>query len=216
MGSRGSGGPSLASGSGQPVNVLGETDVWTYRHRTDNEPFVDAINAGARRVHEDFPDLMDVVENVSAAELGGADKSKVLGYFDETSRTVAVNQNYTDIGKMNQVYDRAVSEGYHPGRGSLTGTEAVTLHELGHALTAYAMQKIGAKNFDDAAKRIVKAAYKASGGKHGTLAWAGRISGYARENNAECIAEAVSDYYCNGQNASEQSKAIMRELMKYR
>lgn len=216
MGSRGSGGPSLAGSSGQPVNVVSETDVWTYRHRAKNEPFVDAINAGARRIHDDFPEMMDSVEHVSASELGGADKTGVLGYFDEQGKTVGLNRNYTDIDKMNQVYDQAVKQGYHPGRGNLTGTEAVMLHEMGHALTAHVMQKMGAKNFDDAAKRIVKAAYKASGGKNGTFAWAGNISEYAQKNNAECIAEAVADYYCNGQNATEQSKAIMRELMKYR
>lgn len=216
MGGRGSSGPSLSDGSDKNINIIGETDVWTYRHNPNNEPFVDAINSGARRIHEDFPGMMEAVQNVSASELGGADKMGVLGYYSELDKTVAVNENYTDIDKMNRVYDRAVSEGYHPARGNLSGTEAVTLHEMGHALTAYAAKQMGALSLDAAAKQIVKAAYKASKGRGGTKAWAGKISGYAQDSYAECVAEAVADYYCNGANASAQSRAIMDELFKYR
>ena len=216
MGSRGSSGPSLSDSSGKDVNIVNEMDVWSYRHNPDNEPFVDAINSGARRIHEDFPGMMDAVENVSASELSGADKMGVLGYYSELDKTVAINENYTDIDKMNQVYDHAVSEGYHPGRGDRSGTEAVTLHEMGHALTAYVAKQMGVPNLDAAAKRIVNAAYKASNGRSGTKAWAGKISGYAQDSYAECIAEAVADYYCNGANASAQSRAIMQELFKYR
>jgi len=216
MGSRGSSGPSLSDSSGKDVNIVNEMDVWSYRHNPDNEPFVDAINSGARRIHEDFPGMMDAVENVSASELSGADKMGVLGYYSELDKTVAINENYTDIDKMNQVYDHSVSEGYHPGRGDKSGTEAVTLHEMGHALTAYVAKQMGVPNLDAAAKRIVNAAYKASNGRGGTKAWAGKISGYAQDSYAECIAEAVADYYCNGANASAQSRAIMQELFKYR
>lgn len=49
----------------------------------------------------------------------------------------------------------------------------------------------------------------------GTKAWAGKISGYAQDSWAECVAEAVSDYYCNGSKAHANSKAIMAELRKY-
>ena len=38
------------------------------------------------------------------------------------------------------------------------------------------------------------------------------ISGYAGHSNAECIAEAVSDVYCNGRKASAESRAIVKEL----
>lgn len=75
---------------------------------------------------------------------------------------------------------------------------------------------MGAASLDDAAKQIVDNAYKSSKGNGGTKAWAGKISGYAQENNAECIAEAVCDWYCNGNKAASQSKAIMTELKKWR
>ena len=215
MGSRGQDrGKALAKGSGENVNIVDETDVWTYRHREDNEPFVDAINTAARTISDDFSGLMDMVQVVAAAELGGKDKIQTLGYF--SGETVAINQNYTNIDKMNRVYDEAIRQKYHPPRGNRTGTEAVTLHELGHALTAYVQKKMHSSSFDAAAQRIVRQAYKALDGKGGTYKWAGGISGYAQQNYAECIAEAVADYYCNGSAAAPESRAIMNVLRKYR
>ena len=167
-------------------------------------------------MHDDFPELMQSVEVVAAAELGGKDKFSTLGYYSDQERTVALNRNYTDIGKMNSVYDEAVRSGYHPARGDKTGTEAVTLHEMGHALTGYVQKKMGSSSFDAAAQRIVRAAYNASNGKGGTLAWAGNISGYAQQNYAECIAEAVCDHYCNGSRAAAESRAIMSILRRYK
>ncbi len=43
---------------------------------------------------------------------------------------------------------------------------------------------------------------------------ANAISGYAKENNAECIAEATADVYCNGRKAKTESKAIVKALKK--
>ena len=40
MGSRGQDrGKALSKGSGENVTVVNETDVWTYRHNENNEPF---------------------------------------------------------------------------------------------------------------------------------------------------------------------------------
>lgn len=210
------GGESLGSGRGERVNIVDQLDVWSYRHRQKNEPFVDAINTGVKNIQEDFPDVMQTVNVVNAAELGGADRIHTLGFYSPADGTVALNRNYTDIGKMNNVYDKAVKSGYHPSRGNKTGTEAVALHEMGHALTDHIGKKMGAKNLDDAAKTIVDNAYKNSKGRGGTKAWAGKICRYAQKNNAECIAEAVADWYCNGSKAKSQSKAIMSELKKYK
>lgn len=212
----GGGGPSLGGGSGKSVNILNQTDVWSYRHRQDNAPFVDAINSGVATIQSDFPDVMETVNAVNAARLGGRDRNGTLGFYSSADKTVALNVNYTDIDKMNRVYDNAVKSGFHPARGNKSGTEAVALHEMGHALTDHVGRKMGAADLDDAAKRIVDSAYARSGGTGGTKAWASRISGYATKNNAECVAEAVADWYCNGNNAKSQSKAIMAELRRYR
>ena len=206
FGGRGSSsdGESLASGSGKPVNIISETDVWTYRHNPNNAPYVDSINSSVREMSDDFPSLMrDTVNSVDTVEFGGADKTGTLGIYGDGR--VGLNSNYTNIEKMNAVYDKGVQKGYHPGRGNKNAVEAVTYHEMGHALTDNIAQKMGVKNLDASSKRIVEDAYKASGGKGGTKAWAGKISGYAQENFAECVAEAVADYYCNGSKASKQS-----------
>lgn len=207
------------SGGGVPTNIISETDVWSYRHNPNNEPFVDSINGSVRDISDDFPGIMNDVNVVNSAELGGPDKVHTLGYYSSGEKSVSLNDNYTNINKMNAVYDNAVKANYHPSRGDKNGVEAVTYHEMGHALTDYVGKKFGAKNIDDAAKKIVDDAYKNSRGRNtasGTKAWAKKISGYAAESNAECIAEAVCDYYCNGNKAKSQSKAIMTELFKYK
>ena len=209
-------GESLGKGSGGSVNIISETDVWTYRHNSDNADFVDAINTSVSIMQNDYKDIMQTVNQVFAAELGGADKVSTLGYWDPSSKTLALNQEYTDIDKMNQVYDAAVKSGYHPSRGNKTGTEAVAFHEMGHALTDHIAKKMGVADLDAASQKIVDAAYKAMKGTGGTKAWAGKISGYAQESYAECVAEAVADHYCNGDKACAQSKAIIKQLQKYK
>lgn len=214
FGGRGSGGPSLGNGGGGSINIKSETDVWSYRHKKGNEAFVDSINSSVSDIENDFPGLMQSVRSVNSAELGGADKQSTLGFYGDGR--VSINANYTDINKMNNVYDASVKTGYHPSRGNKNGTEAVAYHEMGHALTDHLKAKTGSKNLDEASKKIVNDAYKASGGKGGTKKWAGEISKYAQESFAECVAEAVADHYCNGNKASAQSKAIWAELIKYK
>ena len=211
-----SGGPGLPNTSKgmSPGSISKETDVWSYRHNKNNEPFVDAMNTAAKNMSDDFPGLMDDVTAVNAGTLKGAAARNVLGYYG--GGRVALNTNYTNVDKMNATYDASVKIGYHPSRGNKTGTEAVMYHEMGHALTDHIAKKVGASNLDTSSKKIVEDAYKASKGKGGTKKWAGTISGYAKESFAECVAEAVSDWYCNGNKASSASKAIMKELKKYK
>ena len=211
----GRGGSSGMGGGGQQVSIVDTIDVWSYRHNANNEPFVDAINEGVRKIQDDFKDLMETVQYVDAAELGGSDKDTLLGFYSSDLKTVALNQNFTDIGKMNKVYDASVASGFHPSRGNLTGTEAVALHEMGHALTDHIAKKMGLQDLHMAARKIFNDAYRATKGKGKFKDWAGKISGYAKENYAETVAEAVADYYCNGQNAHEYSRAIMDQLRKY-
>ena len=208
----GGGGESLSEGSGKKVNVIDTLDVWSYRHNPKNQPYVDSINQSVKDMNEDFPGLMDFVSEVDTATLGGRDKTETLGFYG--NGRVALNSNYTNVDKMNTVYDKAVESGFHPSRGDKNGTQAVAYHEMGHALSDY----IGSKNgmdIDQASKTIVERAYKATKGKGGTKAWAGKISGYAQQNYAECVAEAVCDYYCNGNKASSASKAIIKEMKNF-
>lgn len=214
FGGRGSdSGPSLSNSSGKSINIQSETDVWSYRHSKGNEPFVDSINSSVRDMEDDFPGLMQDVNRVNAAKFGGEDNYATLGCYG--GKDVDINTNYTNIDMMNTAYDNAGD--YHPPRGNKNGVEAVTYHEMGHALTDHVASKIGAENLDAAAKTIVNNAYKATGGKgkNAKQSWAQKISGYAKESYAECVAEAVADWYCNGSKANANSKAIMAELKKY-
>ena len=209
----GSGGPSLGGGSGKPVNIISTQDVWSYRHQKGNEPFVDSMNTTIAGLQKDFPDIMNHVTVVEAVKMGGADKTGTLGIYSSSSQTVGLNDNYTNIEKMNRAYDAGGN--HHPSRGNKNGVEAVTAHEMGHAVTGQIANKMGEKDFDKAAKTIVDNAYKKANGKGGTKAWAKTISGYATENNAECIAEAICDVFCNGSKASKASKAIYNECKSY-
>lgn len=44
---------------------------------------------------------------------------------------------------------------------------------------------------------------------------ASKISGYATHSNAEAVAEAIADVYCNGKKAKSESKAIVNVMNKY-
>ena len=220
-------GRSKAGGSGgRVITPLGVLDVWSYRHRKGNEPFVDAINTAARSMESDFPGLMQDVGTLNAVKLRGRDNG-VLGYFSRDGRggtSVNINQEYTDLAEMDAVMDRAAKSGFHPSRGNKSGVEAVSLHELGHALNNHVAAKMGFNpndvfKMEYAADKIVKDARKAAGkiaGRGGIEQFRRSISGYSSGSNTETIAEAVADYYCNGSRAHANSRAIMAELFKYR
>ena len=214
FGGRGSSG---GAGGGLPMSKRGlsrssiakEVDVWSYRHKKDNQPFVDSMNTAARNIQKDFPGIMEDVREVNAGTLKGAAARNVLGYYGDGR--VALNTNYTDVKKMNDTYDAAVKSGYHPSRGSKTGTEAVMYHEMGHAVSDHIAKKQKWGNLDNASKKIVDEAR----GKSDAKTVANKISGYAKESYAECVAEAFADYYCNGSKATKESKAIVKTAKKY-
>ena len=140
-------------------------------------------------------------------------KSNALAYYDGDG--IAINVKYLNSKKMNDAYQRCVESGFHPKSGSKTGMEAVVAHELGHALTDMAGAKMGVKGgIDASSKAIVNEARKAT--KHrGVVQMASKISGYAKQSNAEAIAEAVADVYCNGKKARSESRAIVNVMNKY-
>lgn len=217
FGGRGASGESLSAGGRQtPINILSTEDIWSIRNHEGNAPYVDQINTSVATIKNGFPGVMDTVQSVDAVTMGGADATGTLGFWSPSDGRLALNKRYTDVQRMNEVYDKAVESGYHPTRGIKTAVEAVTYHEMGHALTDSLASKMGVSSLDQASEKIVNDAYKATRGRGGTKAWAGKISGYAKESYAECVAEAVSDYYCNGRRASANSRAIMAELRKYK
>lgn len=207
----------LGGAGGAEVLIAGTMDVWSFRHNPQNEPFVNQINESVRTMEDDFPGLMSNINSVDAATLAGDGADSILGFYERNPdgrRMVALNSGYVNPNKMNMVYDASIAEGYHPPRGNRTGTEAVTYHEMGHALSGAIADRMNEQDYNTACRRIVLNAYRSTGGKGGIKTWAGGISGYATTNNQECIAEACADWYCNGSNAKAQSKAVMSEMRR--
>ena len=110
--------------------------------------------------------------------------------------------------KMDAAYDAAVAKNFHPSRGNKSGMQAVASHEYGHALSDKAASKMGLGSLEEASRQIVERA-RAKTGHKTNMSFAGKISGYAQYNFAETVAEAVSDWFCNGSKASKESRAVM-------
>lgn len=152
------------------------------------------------------------IEDLHIATITGR-SSSAMAYYDNYGN-LAVNESYFDIAAMNRAYDDCVAEEFHPKRGNKSGLEAVVAHEMGHRLNHLAAN--GDWNrLDSVANTIVRQAAKQAGFGNATKKMASSISGYATHNNAECIAEAFSDVYCNGSRASRASTAIVNVLNTY-
>lgn len=161
-------------------------------------------------VLKDFQDEYGIgFNNTRIAKL--KDKTNALAYYDGDG--IAINSKYLDSTKMNDVYQKCVKRGFHPSSGSKTGMEAVVAHELGHQLNDMVGAKMG-MDIDKSATVIVNEARKRT--KHrGVVQMASKISGYSTHSNAEAIAEAVADVYCNGKKAKAESSAIFNVVKNY-
>lgn len=217
MGGRGANSGDLPGASGSNLDYEKYSDIWTYRHKKQNERFVDNVNQTLREMGEKYKELNSVINDVYIAKTKGAGARTVMAFWNSAGE-LGINKNFGDIDKMARAYEGSVKSGFHPSQGNKTAEQAVIAHELGHSLTTLAQQKTGAKSFDDVAKRIMKDSQKIlnkQAGKRkyqGTNKIANAISKYAKENNAECIAEATADVYCNGRKAKAESKAVVQAL----
>ena len=203
-GSSGAGG-NLGKGGGgvNPANIKNERDLLsdTKASRAD----VNDVLTTARDIHDEYG--VDVGQFM-LAEVTGKD-STVMAYSDGTD--IGFNSKYFNGVNMEGAYKACVDSGFHPSNGNKTAIQAVASHEYGHVLTEQAAKKLGAADMYDAAEIIVNRATAAT--KHrGSISFAKKISGYAGRSNAECVAEAIADVYCNGRKASTESKAIYKEL----
>ena len=135
-----------------------------------------------------------------------------MAYSDGTN--IGFNTNFFNSERLLRAYEACVKDKFHPKLGNKTAVQAVASHEYGHVLTQRAAEKLGISGvnvMDQAAKTIVDRA-RATTSHKGSVSMAKKISGYAGHSNAECIAEAVADVYCNGRNASAESRAVVRVL----
>lgn len=207
-GSRGGRRSGGITGGLKPEDILSTTSLIS--ERENQQALVD-------ETMEVFKDVFDeygtIVDDIKLATLKSG--SNALAYYDGSN--IAVNKAYFNEKIMTSAYDKCVESGYHPSKGNKTALQSVVAHELGHKLTAdvgVKMGKDGWKDFDSIATDIVKEARKST--KHrGVVQMASKISGYATHSNAEAIAEAFSDVFCNGKKAHSESKAIVNVINKY-
>ena len=165
----------------------------------------------SRAVMREYGDSVQLAD-FEVAKLKGRAKNNVIAYYD--GQNIAINETYFNSPSIESAYAWCVQEGFHPSNGNKTAMQAVAAHEYGHALTDFAAQKMGVTGIDAFASRIVEEARKITGHR-GVVQMAAKISGYATHSNAEAVAEAYADVYCNKGKATKESKAIFGVLNKY-
>ena len=202
----GKGGGDLLGRQGNTGEISNARDMLSERSKRVTE--TDDVLSVGRRMTGLYGGESAVNQFQIAKVSGGT-----MAYYDADGN-LALNEKYMNSEGMNRAYDAAVKNGFHPSRGGKSGIEAVAAHEYGHALTDLAAQRMGLGGFggiEETSRQIVERARKKTRQKT-NLNFAKRISGYAQYNFAECVAESVSDWYCNGGRAKKESRAVMAVL----
>lgn len=197
-------------GGVNPANIGNEREMISMRNASNQAQIDDVLQVSREVVDRYGKDA--VTGGFTVADFKGKD-ANVLGCYTEGGG-ITMNAKYIGNSNMDAAMDECAKMGFHPSRGNKSGIYAVAAHEYGHSLTETARIAMGEKNFSNAATRIVTEARKKTGDK-GNIKFGRKISEYATANNAETIAEAVSDYMCNGKKAKAQSKAIVDVLNGY-
>ena len=154
------------------------------------------------------------VTDIQVSKIGRGGRN-ILAYYDSEGN-VAVNEKYFNFQKMGEAMDRSVKAGFHPPIGNKTGMEAVIAHEMGHRITELAGQRAGYGNWalNKVAEEICAKAARQLG-YTSKAKMTDTISGYAKKNWSEAVAEAFGDVYCNGNGAKPASRAIVARLNDY-
>ena len=189
-----------------PKNISNQQDLISQRERKQAE--VDYTLTVLRDMQDEYGVTIDTY----TADVGGKD-SGVLAFCDGDGN-VTINTAYFNSNAMDRAMADSAESGFHPSMGNKSGIEAVVSHEFGHTLTHKVGAKMGEYNIDKVSTKIVNEARQITKDK-GVVLMAKKISKYATYSNAEAIAEAISDCYCNGSKATAQSKAIKSVMNKY-
>lgn len=171
---------------------------------------------GIVRVLEEFPQARNTLKTL------GVNKSGVMcATFDG-----GINFNpgyYDDIAHLKNMVQGNIT-GFHPKNTGLLETGS---HEMGHILERALIEKNANTYLDKItywrdctqAKQIVSEACKAAkktaegkGLKNAELIE--QVSGYAKQDRSETLAECVGDYVANGENASILSKEVWKILKR--
>ena len=196
-------------GGGVSITVAETRDLVSERERKQVE--VDQVLTTARNIMDDYG---YIIEGLDVSKLKGRGAKSVIAYFSPSDGTLGVNEYFFDAEKLEGAYADSIKSGFHPKKPKrISALEAVTAHEMGHALNQAVADKLGG-NIDSIADRIVAEAY-GTNQKEKIKRRNAKISGYAGQDNAEAIAEAFADVYCNGKKAKADSKRIKETLDRY-
>lgn len=152
-----------------------------------------------------------IANDIQIAEMDKKGAS-TIAYYDMAGN-IAVNKTFFNE-RIDKAYKECVESGFHPSNGNKSAIQAVASHELGHAINDMIAKKTGNNDIDSTATKIVNEARKNTNHR-GVVQMASKISKYATASNAEAIAEAFADVYCNGNKAKAESKAIMQVVDSY-
>lgn len=208
-GGRGGNGGGGAPGGINPADVLSTRSLISERERSER-----AVDDALQVLSDVESQYGVVVEDMLVSKIRNRGGGVTLGYYDAEGN-IGINEKvFANITGLNKTYDSSVKTGFHPSRGKKTGLQAVLAHELGHRLN-YVAGGNDWNRLDSTADAIVKSASNSTGYANKTRQFRSAISGYATTNNAEAVAEAFADVYCNGNRAKKESRAVVNELNKY-
>ena len=208
MGGRGarSGAGRYGGGGISPSDIISTRDLISEREH--NQQFVDEILTPFWDANKEYDYVVDQIQLATLSP-----NSNAIAYYDGSN--IALNETFYNKKGLETAYAECVKTGFHPSNGKKTAAEAVMAHEIGHALTDAVGKKMGISgNIDTAATKIVSEARKQTSHR-GVVQMAKKISTYATHSNAEAIAEAFSDVYCNSGKAKSESKAIVNVINSY-
>ena len=213
------GGTVVKDTDGKGIRISNETDVWSERHKAEREAAADLVISATRDMNDEYG-VMDNVETVTVAKMSNP---FVMAFYAPSENKVVMNRAFMNVERTENTYKECVNSKFHPPLGKKSAIEAITAHELGHAIADKINESRKAKgiNVDVNSQVVIDAFYKLNTkpmydieAKVKLSRARQNISGYAAKNYHETVAEAVADVYCNGGRAKKFSKAIVDELKK--
>lgn len=214
-GARTNAGQSGEQGRGGKAGGMNASDIISERdlvsQREQKTRLVDETLGAFKDAYDEYG---YIVEQILTAKLKPKASRSVMAYYDGAN--IAINERFFN-DNLQSTYQQTVDMGFHPSNGTKSAAAALTSHEIGHALTDMAAKNMGITSIDSvnrAATRIVNEA-RSQTSHRGVVQMARAISEYATYSNAEAVAEAYCDVYCNGGKAKSESKAIVNVLNKY-
>lgn len=140
--------------------------------------------------------------------------------YSPTYDELQINADYFYNAKdVDDAYDETAENGKHPPRGDKSGWTAIIAHEYGHILLTKIAHEYNL-GLDEYAEVVVRNAFGTTDSRAITDK-AMTISKYAGNSTEhrkyrEVVAEAFADVYCNGAEATENSRKVAEELLRKR